>query len=324
MLNYSIHLKSPDPCNLYVNGNFVGFLDNVETFSVDLKVYSSYLIVTKEPLSSDQKLLLPYTVKLNFLNHKVLAESTYTTVVPFLNHEYDVILQQCDQKHHKPVEKVYDETFEQTNFVVANDGTSYLNVYQNGNLKFSTTMPEIHSVICEKINNHFVLKGATNDGKFHLLVLNETTLQPVVNTQCDQVEQTPNSIKYLVKMHDIAKHAMVFELSFLENLEQNQYAVYLNENAQTTTNAKLIPFAFLEAVKLKNYTLAKQYLTPKLAESASDEHLNQYFLNLKHIYYNAYHTNPYSVNYTVECDELKSITFTLENNKIADFEEVEF
>ena len=84
MRDYSIHIKSPDAGNIYVNGKFVGFIDNIDTFFIDLKVYCNTLVITKEPESFQKKLLLPYTVKLNFTNGKINCDSDFVKVVPYI------------------------------------------------------------------------------------------------------------------------------------------------------------------------------------------------------------------------------------------------
>lgn len=69
MKNYSLHIKSPEACNIYVNGSFVGLIDNAETFALDLAVYSNTIIITKEPISANLDIVLPYSVKISTSNN---------------------------------------------------------------------------------------------------------------------------------------------------------------------------------------------------------------------------------------------------------------
>lgn len=319
MKDFNIHIKSLDACNVYINGNFVSLIDNKDTFVIDLKVYSNILIITKEPISNKKKVMLPYSIKLNF-NDTVTTDCDYVTIVPYKNSEYDVILETCEVKHNKKPEKIYDDFADNYNIVVVNDGQSYVNIYQINVLKFSTTIPEITSVICEKVNNYIIIKGA-HGAKYYLLVIDENGYLPVINTECDQLEQNAQTIKYLKKMNDIAKHACVFAFDLQTGTPLEKYYVYLNENAVYTESEKLIPYAFLEALKVNNYNLARNYLSDELNSKTTNQHLSQFFPNIKKIYYNAYFLKDNVINYTVLCDEYKNYDFYITNNKIIEIEE---
>lgn len=321
MKDFSIHLLSSDAGNIYINGSFVGLIDNSETFSIDLKVYSQHLIITKEPISNNKKLLLPYTVKLNFDNDTIQCDSEFVTIVPYKNNEYEIVLNVCDVKHHKPLNKVYDDYVGNFNVIVVNDGISYINIYEHNLLKWSANTNELNAVVCELSNNKLIIKGSTLNGKFYVIVLDEN-FNELMNSEVEKVEQNEFQIKTLIKINDIAKHAIVKTIN-LNNLEQSEeYYVYLKDNAVIANHKKLVPYAFLEAVKVKNFTLAKQYLTPELARKTEKEHLENYFDNLSKIYYNSYLQNEYVINYTVLCDNYKSYDFTIINNKIDDIEQV--
>lgn len=321
MKNFSIHLKSYDASNIYVNGNFAGLIDNVENFSIDIKVYCKTLTITKEPISQHKKLLLPYTVKLNF-NSKISCNSDYVTIVPYKNDEHDILLDSCKVSSHKKLEKIYDDFVDNYNLIVVNDGASYINLYHMNVLKFSITTAEITNVVCEKKNDFILIKGSTGNG-YHLIILNEqNNFNVVYNSVCDKIEQTNSHIKILQKLNDIARHAYVTVFNFENGLKEDEYVVYLNEKEVLCEQNKLVPYAFLEAVKVKNYELAKQYLTPSLIEKTSNEHLENYFTNLQKIFYNTYTNNDNLINYTVLCDDFKSYDFSIKNNKIDDIEEV--
>lgn len=321
MKDFSIHILSLEASNIYINGNFLGLIDNLETFSIDLKVYSNSLIITKEPISNNKKLMLPYTVKLEFTNNSIVCDSEFVTIVPYKNNEYEVVLNICEIKSNKPLNKVYDNYVGNYNVVVVNDGISYINIYEQNSLKWSANVPEINAVVCEMQNNKLIIKGATLNGKHYLIVLDEQ-FNELQNCEVEKIEQNEFQIKSLKKINDIAKHAIVKTIN-LNNLEQSEeYYVYLKDNAVIANHKKLVPYAFLEAIKIKNFNLAKEYLTPELSRKTQAEHLQNYFNNLSKIYYNSYLQNEYVINYTVLCDNYKSYDFTIINNQIDDIEEI--
>ena len=321
MRDYSIHIKSPDAGNIYVNGKFVGFIDNIDTFFIDLKVYCNTLVITKEPESFQKKLLLPYTVKLNFTNGKINCDSDFVKVVPYIFAETDVILKECEVKSYKPVEKIYDNVFGDTNIVVVNDGSSYINIYENEVSKFSYSLPELTKVMCEK-ETFLKLKGISANNKYYILIL-DNNYNVIFNDEADKIEESDTEIKILQKINDIAKHARVTVIN-LTDATKNNYYVYLNSDALTVNNNKIIPYAFMEAVKVNNYNLARTYLDDNLKHQTDDAHLKAFFTNLKNIYYNNYNINENLINYTVEFENtFKSLNFSILNNKIIEIEETE-
>ena len=321
MKDFSIHILSSDAGNIYINGKFVGLLDNLDNFSIDLKVYSKTLVITKEPISNEKKLLLPYTVKISFESN-IKSDSELLEIVPYKNNEYEILLKACDVKHYKPLTKIFDEEIDGFNVVVVNDGNSYINIYKNGILKWSDATMEINNITCEHKNNKIIIKGITLNANYYLIVLNEN-FEVLFNGEAEKIEQDDYQIKLLKKINDIAKHAIVKTINYTDEQPVEDYYVYLKPDAVITDNTKLIPYAFLEAVKVKNYSLAKQYLSAELNLKTKNEHLENYFQNLKNIYYNSYNNNNYVINYTILCDNnYKSYDFTVFNNKIEDIEEV--
>lgn len=323
MKNFSIHIKSEDICNIYINGNFAGLIDNIETFTLDLRVYTNKLIITKEPVSKQKKLLLPYTIKLS-LNDKPSCDSELVKVVPYKNQEYDIMLKSGEVKSHKKLEKVFDNYIEQYNLVVVNDGLSYINIYENGAIRLTLSTQELNTISAEKHDDIMLIKAITLNNKYFIMAINCQNFEVVYNQEVEKFEQNENEIKTLENINDIAKHGKVFSLYLKQPYTTYSYFVYMNNGVEPIMQPKLIPYAFLEAIKIKNYALAKQYLSEKLLKNTTDEHLDNYFYDLKDIHYNTYNDNENIINYTLFCgDKIKSYDFSVYNAKIDDIEEIE-
>jgi hypothetical protein len=85
-----------------------------------------------------------------------------------------------------------------------------------------------------------------------------------------------------------------------------------------------VPFAFLEALAVNNYTLARTYLTDELNDSLEDEHLEAYFGDFVEIAPAEYEQN--AINKIVVIEENKKrqakvFEVLLEKNKISNFSE---
>lgn len=321
MKDFSIHIKSQEACNLYANGNFIGFIDNLETFSIDLKVYCTKLIITKEPVSLKKDISLPYSIKVEFLD-KVSCTSELATIVPYKNQEYDIILSTSEVNSHKELDRVYDNYVEQYNLVVVNDGSSFIHIYENGSIKLSCNTTEIHNISAHKHNDLIVLKGITRNQKYYIMIINTQDFSVMYQEEVEKYEETDNEIKTLQSINDIAKHGKVYSVNYTAPYDNYSYYVYLKDGVEPVSSHKLIPYAFLEAIKVENYDLAKSYMSESLSKDTTEQHLQQYFNNLQQIHYNTYNSNDNLVNYTLLCDGKNvSCDFTIFNGKIDDIEQ---
>mgnify|MGYP003501102047 CR=1 FL=1 len=60
MKSVFLHFKSSNPCELKINGETLGFIDNINKHSIDILLNTAKLYITYIPVSSEQ-ILIPYT-----------------------------------------------------------------------------------------------------------------------------------------------------------------------------------------------------------------------------------------------------------------------
>ena len=134
----------------------------------------------------------------------------------------------------------------------------------------------------------------------------------------DNIEENNNIFTGFSNIYDMAKHGHICEIN-LQNIKDVKDYYVVKENLKLCSTAELIPQAFLEALKVKNFTLAKSYLASPL-NNASNNHFAAYFGPIQAIYYNCYNnSNP--INYTVYNGEYKFYNFRIKDNKICDIED---
>ena len=80
----------------------------------------------------------------------------------------------------------------------------------------------------------------------------------------------------------------------------------------------LIPYAFLEAIKIKNFNLSKSYLSNGF-DNISKEHFENYFGDIKNVYLDSYNLDSYVIPYVVETNKgFDYYDFSIDNGKIID------
>lgn len=140
-----------------------------------------------------------------------------------------------------------------------------------------------------------------------------------------QIDINNNEFTLTYEFFDFAKHAtekkyIINEDGKVEMLEQE--LLYIKENPQKTRVASIIPYAFFEAIKAKNFLLAKEYLTPFLAQSVSMEMLEEYFGDFENIKpYNFQKDKGYFININNK-NSSKIFRLKIENGLIAEIEQI--
>lgn len=99
-----------------------------------------------------------------------------------------------------------------------------------------------------------------------------------------KIEKINSEIFVSKTINSICKHDLyeVYELKD-GNLIKNSEKLKSNFLENSIKNPNVIPYAFLEAVKLNDFDLARSYLTDSLSKSATNEHLKSYFKNIQKI-----------------------------------------
>ncbi len=112
----------------------------------------------------------------------------------------------------------------------------------------------------------------------YILILNEN-LQILYEKTADQIEYKGQKIMTLDNINDIARHGLVTIFEYKNNhFEQTeQYTVYTQDTPIYPANEYALPIAFLQAISLKNFTLARTYLHPLLAQNLTDNNIKAYF-----------------------------------------------
>lgn len=121
-----------------------------------------------------------------------------------------------------------------------------------------------------------------------------------------------DTITFVEEPKDFAKSKITKKITLQkENIKEESTSL---ENEVFFTKPESVCFCFLECIKNQNFSLAKEFLSPTLQEGASDN-LKDYFK--KPFKFFALSLTEFALVYP---EEVKTISFSLENVKIIDFE----
>lgn len=320
MKEFNLHFYSKKPCNIFINGELVGLIDNVQKFFIDMVVFSNTLVVTCEPISNSTETLIPISFKLTYENQKLTSSLPSAKIIPFPNSNFDVVLNFKKLMLNNKT-SLFNKKLGSFNVLAMIDSISTISIFSNDNNLFTTQTDFLTNFEAEQINNLIVCTANTNSGTF-MLIFNTTTSEALVCDEFMQIEKTENNIKALKNLNNTLKHGKVFDVDLKTSTVTN-YNVYLEEFL-SLSEQNLIPLSFLEAIKEEDFKIAMTYLDPKLND-VTEEKLKQYFDGIDEIYYNCYYLKQDVCNYTIiSKNSTKNFNFYMVNNKIAEIEEVEF
>lgn len=320
MKEFNLHFYSKKPCNIFINGELVGLIDNVQKFFIDMVVFSNTLVVTCEPISNSTETLIPISFKLTYENNKLTSNLPSAKIIPFPNSNFDVVLNFKKLMLNNKT-SLFNKKLGSFNVLAMIDSISTISIFSNDNNLFTTQTDFLTNFEAEQINNLIVCNANTNSGTF-MLIFNTTTSEVLVCDEFMQIEKTENNIKALKNLNNTLKHGKVFDVDLKTSTVTN-YNVYLEEFL-SLSEQNLIPLSFLEAIKEEDFKIAMTYLDPKLND-VTEEKLKQYFDGIDEIYYNCYYLKQDVCNYTIiSKNSTKNFNFYMVNNKIAEIEEVEF
>lgn len=320
MKEFNLHFYSKKPCNIFINGELVGLIDNVQKFFIDMVVFSNTLVVTCEPISNSTETLIPISFKLTYENNKLTSSLPSAKIIPFPNSNFDVVLNFKKLMLNNKT-SLFNKKLGSFNVLAMIDSISTISIFSNDNNLFTTQTDFLTNFEAEQINNLIVCTANTNSGTF-MLIFNTTTSEVLVCDEFMQIEKTEYNIKALKNLNNTLKHGKVFDVDLKTSTVTN-YNVYLEEFL-SLSEQNLIPLSFLEAIKEEDFKIAMTYLDPKLND-VTEEKLKQYFDGIDEIYYNCYYLKQDVCNYTIiSKNSTKNFNFYMVNNKIAEIEEVEF
>lgn len=320
MKEFNLHFYSKKPCNIFINGELVGLIDNIQKFFIDMVVFSNTLVVTCEPISNSTETLIPISFKLTYENQKLTSSLPSAKIIPFPNSNFDVVLNFKKLMLNNKT-SLFNKKLGSFNVLAMIDSISTISIFSSENNLFTTQTDFLTNFEAEQINNLIVCNANTNSGTF-MLIFNTTTSEALVCDEFMQIEKTENNIKALKNLNNTLKHGKVFDVDLKTSTVTN-YNVYLEEFL-SLSEQNLIPLSFLEAIKEEDFKIAMTYLDPKLND-VTEEKLKQYFDGIDEIYYNCYYLKQDVCNYTIiSKNSTKNFNFYMVNNKIAEIEEVEF
>lgn len=277
MSDIFLHLHSVMPAVFCINGEQVGSIQNPTQY-IALSVCQEQFILYVYPLITihDSFCSLSYSVKINCSARKPFCDNDLITITDYGQNHF--VLCADDLK----VPRINSHKSH-----TCASGDCRISILNNqifaATPRHNFTFTPNHDIIdakLDKFNDFYALFTETAEQKNYLILLNKN-LQMIFDCAADKIEILDNHIITLTKINDIARHGIVHDYSIQgEEIKLTKnYTVYTQNSPVVPANMYAVPFAFLEAVSIKNFTLARTYLHPALSQSLSNDQMSHFFGN---------------------------------------------
>lgn len=235
----------------------------------------------------DGKNSIVYCAEFTFKNNNLLCDNKNFKIIKYDENKFLVqILQKNCNFLQKKVKKLQIDD-------------AFFNFYQNGLIEIETKNEMLFTEIYdfEIVNAEVVI---LNNGYYALKLFGDSDAVVVLNDkffdvgfyQNSIIEKTEHGFKLLTDLKDIAKHGLVKEFKIQNGLELvEEYSVYLQGKPILPSNLSIIPLYFLECIKAKDYTMAKGFLCDDLKNTATQEHLINFFGDFTDILLNSFNND---------------------------------
>ena len=285
-MEYMLHIKPTFNC-LVKSNNFEQLLnkDKLHTFLIkDLDV----LPLSFYPTDEENKNALPFACKLSFINNNLTSNKKQTEIVCFPDNNYLLTVE--------PFLFCFPSTFESKTQAISFGETEHTVSWLKNdfcNIKISCNESNFEIENTEKIlnlnlltsknillgyaktnkNKHLVFSVRYENKKYYLLSKNIVDILEVEN----------EDISTYKNLFDFAGHGIVTNYKKENNYIEEILLAYNYDLPLIAKHKEFIPYAFFEAIKIKNYKLARNYLTPELSNKLTDTHFEKFFGNFNRV-----------------------------------------
>lgn len=303
-MDYILKIKAKFNCNIIINSTTFN-LENSDEIAFNLSLNENEkMIINVLPIKTNKNLeSLNYEIEILRDNDELKVISNNVKIFKLKN-EYLIELYE-------------DVIIKDINILYSSNSTFIYNTIKTHflNKNFNIELPDYFTIFeNKKIANLSAFEFKNEEKKFLIIYTNSKIL---FSDYYNELKIEKNTIKILSNINDIAKHGKL-TLIDTTNFNKTEEFVYTKNEPILIKNNKLIPLAFLQALKVKNIKLMKYYLNDNLKDVGSLQNYLEYFGDFKKCTFDFKNDIKANLFYENSSNVLqgKTFDFNIINNKI--------
>ena len=307
-----LHFMSEIGFSLFIDGEYVDCCECNNSITIaTINSSISYIICPKtENLS--------YAVDSGIIqidSNIISASSGCINIVKFDNDNYNIEFVPQSVLKLSNYNIVNQNTIDGFNVIVYNSAVSFIDIFLKDCIVLKESIScNIEACDITKINKYIMVECALSNSRRYILIYDKTEKEKKLAIECDSYEVVDNNIQILIDLKTVLNIAKVISFDFVAGEETEDF-IFLDEEINVS-NKFLVPYAFLTAVKVGCFKLAKKYLVGELKD-VDDIYLKRFFGDIDKFYFDSYR-NDEKVLYAVKSDKVKLYEFVVDEGKIVD------
>ncbi len=279
-------------------------------------------VFPKNPVVENKR-LLPFVVCLQNDMGKLSTNSSLADLVKFDLENYQLILKEYCVHLQKNVAHEFNNG---TIADVSLNGELILKVNNEAAFKklFNTSIETTNFI---ELKNNFFAVLVLKENNEGVVFVFDADNKLVLEKSANKIEITDDGFQILQIFNDVTKNGLVNKYKINETLEMmEEYAVYLKDGPKEINNKRIVPIAFLQCIKAKNFEYAKTFLSSDLEQKVTEDNLSAYFGEWNEIctnYLNKNTFNQFALIYGEENKFAKIFNFKIENDLITNIEQLQ-
>ncbi len=275
MSNIHLHLCSTMPAVFCINNEQVGYCENLCQY-LDVLVCQEKFVLYVHPIDqiANTHCSLSYSTQINCNSPKPVANTNLITITDYGHNHYVICATPLLVPRITNIPPCYD-TCDTCTMSIINQNLNITNAQHNFNFNLQTPLK---TAKMQKIDDFYAILGKNYDNSSYIMLLNKK-LQLLFDCYADKIEVGNSQIIALEYAHNIAQHGKVTEYSFASGnvKKEKTYTVYTQNIPTAPANSYAIPYAFLQAVSLLDFSLARSYLHPTLNQTLQNDNIRNFF-----------------------------------------------
>lgn len=272
MENY-LYLTSNTPSVFVVNNIIVGNNMHNDDYII-IKTDEEFLYIQCIPINNKNK--LPSCVMLNFFNIN-FAKNLNAKIIKLSNQNYKIFFNLPDCIVYHPSTLLCSTIINNLSLSFWDSTTQFLIIQNENTMQKITINYYIKEPKFINYLQYYALTGKTDNLDYVLIFDSYGNI--LFEEAQNIIELNKENITTLQKIKDIANHGYVSKYKINDGIVHTleQYSVYLDERPHIAPNNMIVALAFLEAINIKNLSLARSYLCDELSSTLTDNQLTDFF-----------------------------------------------
>lgn len=272
-------IYSKTPCLIFCDKAFVGEVDENSCAKLEMFDNESKRIEIYPKSTKDLIYFIPFSIVISQQDNF----SPNYQQFDLLDGNYEIMLNPRLELHFPmSFDKIFEEEKKGTRICVLSSSLTKITLENKKNKVNFVPKHILKDIVCKTQNcgaDYFILTAKTENNQQYLFISNLEQIDECMQKVCDDITFDLPKFSTVSLCHDFYEHALIekFELGQTGAVKLESFSSRKEQKSFSTPARKDVAKIFFECIKMRDYDLARVFMTKQLSEMLSDQHLKHFF-----------------------------------------------